>query len=111
MKYSFFIGTALGTVISLILTGILADNFGWASVFYIEGALCLIWCTAWWLMVEDSPDKQKRFITSEEREYILSSLNKSVGKSSHVLSLFTFQILGEISLNIIYLSERNIEDN
>ncbi|XP_043463553.1 sialin [Leptopilina heterotoma] len=78
-----YAGTALGTVISLILTGILADNFGWASVFYIEGALCLIWCTAWWLMVEDSPDKQKRFITSEEREYILSSLNKSVGKSSH----------------------------
>lgn len=78
------IGTALGTVISLLLTGILAHNFGWQSIFYIEGLLCLIWCVGWWLMVEDTPDKQKLFISNEEKEYIQKSLNKSISKNSHV---------------------------
>lgn len=82
-----YAGTALGTVISLLLTGVLAANLGWASVFYIEGALCLIWCTAWWWIVEDSPDKQKRFITSEEKDFILSSLNATGNKSSHGASV------------------------
>nr|XP_031850573.1 putative inorganic phosphate cotransporter isoform X1 [Nomia melanderi] len=69
-----YAGTALGTVISILLTGILAANFEWVWIFYIEGALCLIWCTAWWIMIEDSPEKQTRFISQEEKNYIMESL-------------------------------------
>ncbi|XP_012535774.1 putative inorganic phosphate cotransporter isoform X1 [Monomorium pharaonis] len=69
-----YAGTALGTVISVLLTGLLAANFGWESIFYIEGALCLIWCVLWWLMIADSPEEQTRFITKEEKSYIITSL-------------------------------------
>lgn len=41
-----YAGTALGTVISILLSGLLAANLGWESIFYVEGALCLIWCIA-----------------------------------------------------------------
>ncbi|KAG7209306.1 hypothetical protein KM043_015417 [Ampulex compressa] len=72
-----YAGTALGTVISIILSGMLAANLGWKSIFYVEGALCLIWCTAWWLMIADSPEKQTRFITQREKAYILESLGRN----------------------------------
>ncbi|KZC12018.1 Putative inorganic phosphate cotransporter [Dufourea novaeangliae] len=76
-----YAGTALGTVISILLTGILAANFEWVWIFYIEGALCLIWCTAWWIMIEDSPEEQKRFISQEEKEYIMQSLGHTKNDS------------------------------
>ncbi|KAL6426666.1 hypothetical protein ACFW04_009210 [Cataglyphis niger] len=69
-----YAGTALGTVISILLTGLLAANVGWDSIFYVEGALCLIWCVAWWLMIADSPEIQTRFISETERNYIIMSL-------------------------------------
>jgi len=61
-------------VISILLSGLLAANLGWESIFYVEGALCLIWCIAWWLMIADSPEKQTRFISQQERNYIIASL-------------------------------------
>ncbi|XP_076160166.1 major facilitator superfamily transporter 3 [Ptiloglossa arizonensis] len=69
-----YAGTALGTVISILLTGILAANLEWIWIFYIEGILCLIWCTAWWIMIEDSPEKQTKFISQKEKDYIMQSL-------------------------------------
>ncbi|XP_066586133.1 putative inorganic phosphate cotransporter [Prorops nasuta] len=72
-----YAGTALGTVISVLLSGLLAANLGWIWIFYIEGTLCLIWCTAWWLMIQDSPEEQQRFISQEEKLYIMESLGQS----------------------------------
>lgn len=69
-----YAGTALGTVISILLTGLLAANLGWESIFYVEGALCLIWCILWWLMIADSPEEQTRFINQKEKNYIIMSL-------------------------------------
>ncbi|CAK9823013.1 Putative inorganic phosphate cotransporter [Anthophora retusa] len=78
-----YAGTALGTVISILLTGLLAANLNWVWIFYIEGALCLIWCTAWWIMIEDSPEQQTRFISQEEKNYIMQSLKHNKNSSGH----------------------------
>jgi MFS family permease len=56
---------ALGTVISLPFSGILASVGGWESVFYVEGGLALIWCVLWLLFIYDSPEEHPR-INSEE---------------------------------------------
>ncbi|XP_024941551.1 putative inorganic phosphate cotransporter isoform X2 [Cephus cinctus] len=72
-----YAGTALGTVISILLSGLLAATLGWIWIFYIEGLLCLIWCTAWWLMIADSPEEQIRFITQQEKDYICNSLGQT----------------------------------
>lgn len=34
-----YAGTALGTVLSMLMAGILAGNYGWASVFYVMGKI------------------------------------------------------------------------
>lgn len=78
-----YAGTALGTVISILLTGILAANLEWVWLFYIEGALCLFWCIAWWIMIEDNPEKQIRFISQEEKDYIMQSLGQSEHNGEH----------------------------
>jgi|688.fasta_scaffold1406698_1 hypothetical protein len=56
---------ALGTVISLPFSGILAAVGGWESVFYVQGGLALIWSVLWILFVYDSPEEHPR-IHSEE---------------------------------------------
>ncbi|EFX79896.1 hypothetical protein DAPPUDRAFT_52115, partial [Daphnia pulex] len=65
MSSLIYAGTALGTVISLPFSGILASVGGWESVFYVEGGLALIWCVLWLLFIYDSPEEHPR-INSEE---------------------------------------------
>jgi ACS family sodium-dependent inorganic phosphate cotransporter len=77
-----YAGTALGTVASMLLAGLLAGWFGWESVFYVMGGLSCIWCILWIICIQDSPNKQG-LISQEERDYINSSLGK--GDNSHAV--------------------------
>lgn len=77
----FISGTALGTVIAILLSGMIAATLGWEWVFYIEALLCLIWCAAWIVIVQDSPEQQRIIISNDEREYIMNSLGHT--KESH----------------------------
>ncbi|XP_046735529.1 sialin [Diprion similis] len=79
-----YAGTSLGTVISTALSGVLAQHLGWESVFYVEGALSLIWCVGWAFLVQDSPQQQKRFITQEEKDLIANSLGKSQSNAENI---------------------------
>lgn len=71
-----YAGTALGTVISMLMAGQLAGSYGWASVFYVMGGLSCIWIVLWTFLIQDSPNKQA-LITQEERDFINNSLNDS----------------------------------
>ncbi|XP_076275641.1 sialin-like [Rhynchophorus ferrugineus] len=73
-----YAGTALGTVIFILVSGIIAGKMGWQYVFYIEGAVSAIWLVLWGILIADSPASQ-RFISLEEREYIMKSLNQESG--------------------------------
>ena len=67
----YFLGTAIGTVISLVTSGLIADNpkLGWEGVFYIHGGLSLIWCILWTIFVRDCPENH-HLISADELEYI-----------------------------------------
>lgn len=56
---------ALGTVVSLPFSGILADAFGWEAVFYVQGGLAMIWCVLWVFLVYDSPQDHPRIHPKE----------------------------------------------
>ncbi|XP_063386948.1 sialin [Cydia fagiglandana] len=72
-----YAGTSLGTVISMLLAGILTAQLGWESVFYVMGGLAAIWCLLWVVLIQDSPQQQP-LISAEERNMIVTSLG---GKS------------------------------
>lgn len=67
-----YAGTSLGTVISILTSGIIMNESGWESVFYIHGSLPLIWCIIFYFFFADCPEEQK-FISEEERQLLTTS--------------------------------------
>ncbi|XP_065341537.1 vesicular glutamate transporter 1-like isoform X3 [Cloeon dipterum] len=68
-----FSGSYFGTVISLPLSGYLAETFGWASIFYVFGVIAIIWCIVWLIVVSETPQEDKQ-ITEEELDYIRATV-------------------------------------
>lgn len=74
-----YAGTALGTVISMLMAGMLAEWYGWASIFYVMGGLSCIWMVLWIWLVQDTP-MQQPLMDQAERDYIVRSLNSGGGQ-------------------------------
>ena len=67
-----YAGTSLGTVISILSSGMIMNNLGWKAVYYIHGTLPLIWCFIFFLFFADCPEEQK-YISEEERQLLIKS--------------------------------------
>lgn len=67
-----YAGTSLGTVISILTSGMILNFVSWQAIFYIHGLLPLLWCVVFYIFFEDSPEEQK-YITEEERSFIVNS--------------------------------------
>jgi ACS family sodium-dependent inorganic phosphate cotransporter len=52
-----FSGVAFGTMVALLASPVIILAFGWPSVFYISGALGLLWLILWWIKAADSPER------------------------------------------------------
>nr|CAD7258594.1 unnamed protein product [Timema shepardi] len=70
------LGTFLGNILCKPLSGFLCSKDGageWALVFYVFGAVGVLWYLLWYCFVYDSPKEHPR-ITKEEQRYIETSL-------------------------------------
>ncbi|XP_011646553.1 putative inorganic phosphate cotransporter [Pogonomyrmex barbatus] len=69
-----YAGAQFGTVVTMPIAGVLAaSNAGWPSIFYIFGALAIIWSIVFLYFGADSPSEH-RSISQEEKSYIEDSL-------------------------------------
>ncbi|CAG9801294.1 unnamed protein product [Chironomus riparius] len=68
-----YAGHYIGIMMSMCTCGIIADSFGWQTVFYIYGGIACLWSVIWLGLVRGSPDNDY-FISDEEKEYIAASL-------------------------------------
>lgn len=71
------VGTLLGTIVTLPASALLCQyGFagGWPSVFYLTGLSGCVWFLIWIFIASDTPEKHK-FISHEERKYIVESRN------------------------------------
>ena len=66
-------GAQFGTVISMPISGLMAANIGWRSVFYFFGALGCVWFIFWVFLVFNTPQNHPR-ITSDELRYIETNI-------------------------------------
>lgn len=66
-------GAQVGNVISMALTGIILRHLCWRSVFYIYGALGLVWYLLWFIFVSDSPANHP-FISEKEKKYLADAV-------------------------------------
>lgn len=63
-----FSGFQLGTVVGMVFTGWLCSSTflgGWASSFYLFGAVGVVWGVAWWALVYDRPEDHPRLSDQE----------------------------------------------
>ena len=56
------LGAQAGTMIALPVSGVLADEISWESVFYFFGTLGVIWFIFWAYLCYDSPASHPRII-------------------------------------------------
>lgn len=69
-----FAGVQLGSVLATFCSGlIMALTESWAKVFYIFGALAMLWFMFWNLLCFNDP-KSHPFIKAEERKYLIESI-------------------------------------
>lgn len=76
-----YIGAQLGTVISLPLSGEICFYLDWTYVFYVFGAIGLVWFVLWAFLAFDSPNTHPR-ISERERLYINTSLKNELSSSA-----------------------------
>ncbi|KAF4517148.1 hypothetical protein B566_EDAN006447 [Ephemera danica] len=81
-------GQQIGTIVALASSGVLCENVGWPSVFYMNGSLGLVLGVVWLWLIEDSP-AQHRFASVRERRFIETSLASSVEEQQHKTRLKT----------------------
>ena len=67
-------GCQLGTVVGMYIAGLLAETFGWESIFYCFGALCLLWVLIWILLAYNTPSQHPK-ISVKEHAYITNALS------------------------------------
>uniref|UniRef100_A0A2H1VWL4 Putative inorganic phosphate cotransporter n=1 Tax=Spodoptera frugiperda TaxID=7108 RepID=A0A2H1VWL4_SPOFR len=68
-------GSQLGNAIQLLISGFIADAWGWPAIFYVNGAVGAVWVVLYIILGSDSPQKSK-WISPEERLYIQTSLGQ-----------------------------------
>jgi len=61
-------GTSVGVVTALLIVPPILTHLGWQAVFWITGALGLVWLVLWWILYE-VPSRHRR-ISASERAYI-----------------------------------------
>lgn len=79
--YIYMAGMTLGTLICMPLSGILASEVSWESVFYVQGGLSLLWYVLWLVFVFDSPSRHPR-ISNKEKKFIEEAIGQLSGKKS-----------------------------
>uniref|UniRef100_A0A8C9Y7Z9 Sialin n=1 Tax=Sander lucioperca TaxID=283035 RepID=A0A8C9Y7Z9_SANLU len=91
-----YIGAHLGTVISLPLSGEICFYLDWTYVFYVFGAVGLVWFFLWSFLVFDSPNTHPRI--SEVDAFIKNIL----------INLFATSCVSQLSTSAGYIPWRAI---
>ncbi|XP_055921044.1 putative inorganic phosphate cotransporter, partial [Eupeodes corollae] len=110
-----YVGIPVGIILAMSLTGVIAaSGLGWPGISYVYGGIGIVFCVVWLIFAENNPT-YSRFITSEEREYIITSQDsdgskhqekipipwKAILTSPPFLSLLAVQICQAWSASIV----------
>lgn len=76
-----FAGAQIGTVLANALSGFLIhySSLGWRSVFYVFGALGVLWFLVFTVLCYNNPDEHP-FISDNERKFLHEAMNQHTHK-------------------------------
>ncbi|XP_060522058.1 sialin isoform X1 [Cylas formicarius] len=73
--------SSLGAALTMPVCGFLISTVGWASVFYVTGAVGLVWSILWFFLVFDSPAQHPRISDEEKRDLEMRIADGEGGRS------------------------------
>ncbi|XP_074641334.1 vesicular glutamate transporter 1-like [Tubulanus polymorphus] len=76
-----FAGVQIGSVATLLVSGLFCEYFGWPSIFYTFGGLSCVWCVCWYIIAYDSPEEHPR-ISAGEKKHIQDSQSGQIEKTN-----------------------------
>ncbi|EAW55496.1 solute carrier family 17 (sodium phosphate), member 3, isoform CRA_b [Homo sapiens] len=79
-------GMLLGCFTAILIGGFISETLGWPFVFYIFGGVGCVCCLLWFVVIYDDPVSYP-WISTSEKEYIISSLKQQVGSSKQPLPI------------------------
>ncbi|KAF9818534.1 hypothetical protein SFRURICE_012558 [Spodoptera frugiperda] len=97
-------GSQLGNAIQLLISGFIADAWGWPAIFYVNGVVGAVWVVLYIVLGSDSPQKSK-WISAEERLYIQTSLGQVGEQKNGVMSALPYLAVYFLSFPFGYLSD------
>ena len=71
-----FSGAQFGTIISMPLSGVICQYWGWPVMFYIFGGVSWLWVVAWFIFARNTPEDYAT-IDPLELNYIREQLPRS----------------------------------
>lgn len=71
----FIMNLAIACVITGPLSGWIISEWGWRSVFFVEGALSVALIFVWWPLIADRPENAK-WISAAERDYLIKRMKE-----------------------------------
>jgi len=74
-----YTGQAIGTIISMVVSPLLVERWGWEYIFYWFAGIGGVW-SVFWLIFGASSAEGSRFITADELAYIKSHQRSSAPK-------------------------------
>ncbi|XP_055846556.1 putative inorganic phosphate cotransporter [Episyrphus balteatus] len=100
-------GLTIGTILAISVSGFIAkSSLGWPGIMYVSNGIGLVVCLFWMIFADNTP-MTSRFISEEEKYYILSSQQKIEEKSKQIAvpwkAIFTSRPVW--SLVIVQLTE------
>ncbi|XP_060229065.1 sodium-dependent phosphate transport protein 1 isoform X5 [Meriones unguiculatus] len=79
-------GFVMGPFIVLLVSGFICDLLGWPMVFYIFGIVGCVLSLSWFILFYDDP-KDHPYMSSSEKDYIISSLTQQVSSGRQSLPI------------------------
>ncbi|PSN29208.1 hypothetical protein C0J52_26020 [Blattella germanica] len=78
-------GNPAGAMLSMAISGVIAEAGGWSMVFYIFGAVGMLYVVLWGFLVYDTPSKHPR-ISTFEKQYILDGTGQDKEENEKKIS-------------------------
>ncbi|XP_075866621.1 sodium-dependent phosphate transport protein 4 isoform X2 [Microcebus murinus] len=79
-------GMPLGSFTALLISGFISQTIGWPFAFYVFGGSGCVFCLLWFVLVYDDPASHP-WISTSEKEYIISSLDQQVSSFKQPLPI------------------------
>ncbi|XP_018011589.1 uncharacterized protein LOC108668845 [Hyalella azteca] len=74
-------GIGVGAAVGGPVAAWLVRSIGWESLFYLQGALAVLWCGAWYIMAHDTPHDHPRIGARELRRISAAVAHHHAGRS------------------------------